>query len=89
MRTETEKRLHDALTACKELVELSSGKDYAWYRSERYGRLPETQLAIGLRNRIVHGYDNLDNVIIWDTIRDNIPGLANELKQLLEEKAPL
>lgn len=113
MRTETEKRLHDALTACKEFVELSSGKDFEWYRSERIGhladerlleiigealsvalrltpelaeRLPAARKAVGLRNRIIHGYDNLDDFIIWSVIRDNIPVLASELDTMLSEE---
>ncbi len=52
-------------------------------------RLPQARKAIGLRNRIIHGYDKLDDSIIWSIIRDNIPSLANELKQVLEEEASL
>ena len=115
MKIETTKRLHDALTACNDLLELSSGKDYEWYRRERYGRLaaerlleiigealsvavqsspdlktllPESRDAIGLRNRIVHGYDKLDDKIVWDTIHDSIPSLVNELERILDKQSP-
>ena len=57
--------------------------------SELEEQLPESRKAIGLRNRIIHGYDKLDNAIVWSIVRDNIPGLADALKKLLDEEAPL
>ena len=35
-----------------------------------------------LRNRIVHGYADVDYEIIWETIKINIPELISELKRL-------
>lgn len=37
-----------------------------------------------MRNRIVHGYASVDYVIIWDTIRIDIPELLNEIKNFLK-----
>ena len=37
----------------------------------------------GMRNRIVHGYSNMDMRIIWDTIQDNIPQLETEVNEIL------
>jgi len=28
---------------------------------------------IGLRNRIIHGYDHVDDAILWDIIKINLP----------------
>ena len=38
----------------------------------------------GLRNRIVHDYGNVDLSIVFDTLKDDIPGLMNILKEELE-----
>jgi uncharacterized protein with HEPN domain len=40
---------------------------------------------IGLRNRLVHGYDEVDFDILWDIVKYDLPPLINELKQILGE----
>ena len=37
----------------------------------------------GLRNRIVHGYDGVKFNIVWDTIREDLPDLVEEIKTIL------
>ncbi len=37
----------------------------------------------GMRNRIVHGYDGVDMSIVWDTIKNDLPLLREELKKFL------
>ena len=44
--------------------------------------IPWKQLY-GMRNRIVHGYTGVDMRIVWDTIKDDLPKLADELKTYL------
>ncbi|MCF6223959.1 MAG: DUF86 domain-containing protein [Flavobacteriaceae bacterium] len=39
---------------------------------------------INLRNRVIHGYDKVDNEIIWGTIVRHLPTLKNEITLLLE-----
>lgn len=39
---------------------------------------------IGLRNRLVHGYDDeVDNRIVWRSVRQSIPMLRDEAEALL------
>ena len=38
----------------------------------------------GLRNRIVHEYGNVDLSVVYDTVRNDIPDLLNELKTIAE-----
>ena len=38
----------------------------------------------GLRNRIVHEYGNVDLAVVYDTVRNDIPDLLNELKTIGE-----
>jgi uncharacterized protein with HEPN domain len=33
----------------------------------------------GMRNRVIHEYFNIDLDIVWQTIRDDIPALAEQL----------
>ena len=39
---------------------------------------------IGFRNRIIHGYDNVDDLIVWNTIHANVVPLKDEVLNLLE-----
>lgn len=39
----------------------------------------------GMRNRIVHDYGNVDLVIIYDTVKKDIPDLINELNKIMKK----
>jgi uncharacterized protein with HEPN domain len=38
---------------------------------------------INMRNRVIHGYDKIDNEIIWGTIIRHLPTLKIEIEYLL------
>ncbi len=38
---------------------------------------------IAFRHRIIHGYDSVDDVIVWNTIQRHVPILLTEAKKLL------
>lgn len=38
---------------------------------------------ISMRNRVIHGYDKIDNEIIWGTIVRHLPNLKLEIDNLL------
>lgn len=39
---------------------------------------------ISMRNRVIHGYDKIDNEIVWGIIVRHLPVLKNEIENLLE-----
>ena len=45
--------------------------------------LPEARRAIGARNRVAHGYEDIRNDIVWDIAVSNIPRLRNALADML------
>ena len=49
--------------------------------------LPEMGNIIGMRNRIAHGYDRVQNEIIWLAVEKRVPALAVKLATWLEENA--
>ena len=51
-------------------------------------RLPEIGFAIGLRNRIIHGYDRVENVVVYDTLMQDLPTLAKRLADELAKSPP-
>ena len=41
--------------------------------------------VIGMRHRLVHGYDNVDWGRVWTTLNDDLPPLLEHLKTFLQE----
>ena len=37
----------------------------------------------GMRNRIVHDYENVDLSVLWGTIKDSLPELKDKLKDII------
>lgn len=48
----------------------------------------EWQDVVGMRNRIVHVYFDVDSKIVWQTITRDLPALVQLLEQALEEYPP-
>jgi uncharacterized protein with HEPN domain len=51
-------------------------------------RLPEAALAVALRNRVIHGYDRVENQIVFDTVQRDLPVLAEKLALELARLPP-
>jgi uncharacterized protein with HEPN domain len=47
----------------------------------RYPRIPWAQL-INLRNRLIHGYDQVDFDILWQILTQDLPPLVAELDEI-------
>lgn len=41
---------------------------------------------IGMRNRLIHGYYDIDNDVLWKTIQNNLPTLVESLAPYIENK---
>lgn len=48
----------------------------------RFPELPWKEL-IGMRNRLIHVYFDVDHDIIWKTIRNYLPSLVDQLEQIV------
>ncbi len=46
---------------------------------------PELRKIVGMRNRIVHGYDNLDEELVWDVAQNRLPLLKRQIEKLLKK----
>ena len=47
--------------------------------------LPELRRIVGMRNRIIHGYDSVDDEIVWDAIQHHLPAMSSSLPSLLTD----
>ncbi len=48
----------------------------------QYPDLPWLQM-IAVRNRLIHGYDNVDFDILWAIVKNDLPGLIAQLEEIL------
>jgi uncharacterized protein with HEPN domain len=47
-----------------------------------FDRMPYGHQVIGLRNRVIHGYDSVDDAIIWDVASDKLTAFVLEVEAL-------
>ncbi|AQG78128.1 DUF86 domain-containing protein [Spirosoma montaniterrae] len=45
--------------------------------------ITDARRIIDLRNRVIHAYDAVDDVIVWGVILKNLPALKQEIRDLL------
>ncbi len=47
-------------------------------------QISEHERIIAFRNILIHGYDLVDDDLVWDTINEKVPALLAEVESLLE-----
>lgn len=47
--------------------------------------MPELPRIIALRNRLIHGYDSVDDEIVWDIVQTKLAVLEKDLQRWLAE----
>jgi uncharacterized protein with HEPN domain len=52
------------------------------HTAERIDELPR---IVGFRNRIIHGYDSIDDATVWGVIEGHLPALLKQVQNLLGE----
>lgn len=107
------KRLHDAKSACRTILEFTKGVEWTSYERNRMlqsaverqleilgealhlaaqedesliERIPELRRIVGMRNRLIHGYDTVDHEIVWDVVIRWIAPLRDQLDSLLADE---
>ncbi len=72
-----------AMTRLAEIV----GEAAARVSDELRDRTPEIPWAdvVGMRNRLVHRYHDVDLTILWETVQDDLPSLVERLDRLLAD----
>ena len=47
-------------------------------------RLSEHERIVAFRNVLIHGYDLVDDELVWETIQTKLPILLSEVEELLQ-----
>ena len=50
---------------------------------EVFENVPDARQMISFRNRLIHGYDSVDDAIVWDIIIRELPALGRQVNVLL------
>ena len=79
---ERNRQLNLALVRLLEVIGEAAGRVSEETRS-RHPEIPWLDI-IGLRNRLIHGYDTVDFDILWAIVRDDLPPLVAELRRIVE-----
>lgn len=68
-------------------VELGEAVYGAYHSDEKMeDTLPAGRAAIGMRNRIAHGYGTIDDEVVWKTATMDVPTLLIEVRSVLRER---
>ena len=54
-------------------------------KKDKNFKLDNVEKIIGTRNRIIHGYDNISDDLIWSIVINYLPKLKDEVTGLLDE----
>lgn len=59
-------------------------QDFEIIGEEVLSAVTEHQRIIGFRNILIHGYDIVDERIVWNAIEKHLPLLTREIQKLLD-----
>lgn len=48
--------------------------------------IPEIPRIVGLRNRLIHGYDVVDDDLVWDVVQSKVSPLGARLSKLVDSE---
>jgi uncharacterized protein with HEPN domain len=77
---DTDRKLNLALVRLLEILGEAANRVPPEDRNN-YPQIPWPQL-ISLRNRLIHGYDQVDFDILWQIVTQDLPALESELRRI-------
>ncbi len=80
---ESDFRIHFAVVRALEIIGEAT-KRLPMDIREQYPAIPWKGMA-GIRDRIIHGYDVVDMQIVWDVVKQDIPRIKPQIKQILKD----
>jgi len=72
---------HDAVVRQIEIIG-EAARNISDEFQEKHPKLPWAKM-VGIRNKIIHEYFNINFAIVWDTVNDDLPLLKKSIKKIL------
>ena len=82
---DTDRQLNLSLVRLVEVIGEAANRVPDDFRS-RHPQVPWRQ-TVGMRNRMVHGYDVIDFDILWSVLQKDLPPLIEALEKIVNEEA--
>ena len=79
-----DRQLNLALVRLVEVIGEAAARVPEEFR-RRYPQVPWRQ-TVGLRNRLIHGYDVIDFDILWAVLQRDLPALIETLEAIVKEE---
>ena len=79
----TDRKLNLALVRLVEIVGEAANRVSSEIQAQ-CSAIPWAQI-VGLRNRLIHGYDEVDFDILWQIIKNDLPPLIKQLDGLIDK----
>jgi len=81
---DSDRMLMHAITRCVELI----GEAASQVSPDVQRTFPDVpwQDIVGMRNRLIHVYFDVDMDVVWSTVTKDIPEMAMSLRKALEDK---
>ena len=73
---------HDAVIRQLEIIGEAANNISAGFQ-EKHSKVPWGEM-VGIRNKTIHEYFNVNFAIVWDTIQDDLPVLKKSIKKLIK-----
>jgi len=73
----------DAVVRNSEIIGEAAGKIPAEIVA-KYPNVPWKKM-VSMRNKVLHEYFGVDEDILWKTIKDDLPGLKEKMKRILQK----
>ena len=51
--------------------------------AETFAQFPQAPPIIGFRNRLIHGYNAIDQGAVWDVVQRHLPTLLAAIEKIL------
>ncbi len=80
---DTDRMLLFAIVRALEIVGEAAGK----LSADAHDALPHIpwRAITGMRNRLIHGYFDIDTEVVWRTVTDELPPLITSLREALHD----
>ena len=76
-----DRKLHLSVVHLLEIIG-EAGNQISEEVKEQYVDIPWKRI-VGMRNRLIHGYFDIDLAIVWKTATEDIPPLIEEIKNMI------
>ena len=79
-----DRKLGNAIVRSLEII----GEAAANVTKTTQAKYPEIEwpVIIGMRNRLIHAYFDINYHIVWQTVKENLPPLIEQLQSILKNK---